>query len=447
MTARAFFTVGVSDLTSLNRRLLAVGSMPATFQTDEATNSLIPPEDQGRGVDPDAADQTTQRSRNMSSDDPLEFYTIREWLKREVFGGDVDLDMPILGAFIEAWDTAVRNEAGLGPTDDTSRGATLEQLVNDERFLRGASWLPVTAKGLLPPVFTTESESVDAEGNATTVPFVRVLNPLTGVEFTEVTVEVASDPSNWATAMGSAWRKIINADPFSEVAGMLIGGAREAELDISGGNMGKIGLVAPGALDPSDWQLHVARYAKRDAPPVPHIAKETLLEMRQAPERSVRRGGSTTRRDISFDRAHLVSQVESLWHDWFLEPGEAPSAAVGSIVDGYIREARAFWSGKGGQLDFDTYVRDKLRTQPRWDQIYAKKLPGQTEEEFLASFQRPIEQLGQTAGFTRSQTEAAVTSGGSPTEQLKRVMGTREVQATSGFSSRLAQTLRGLGPM
>lgn len=445
MTARAFYTVGVSDLTALNRRLLAVGSMPASQVVGDG-NTLLPPDgDQGRGEDPDSGEQTTQRTRNMSSDDPLEFYTIREWLKREVFGGDVDLDMPVLGAFIEAWDTAVRDEMGLGPKDDPTVGATLAQLVNDERFLRGASWLPVTAKGLLPPVFTTESEKVDEEGNATTVPFVGVLNPLTGVEFTEVTVEVAAEPENWATATGLAWRKIINSDPFSDVSSVLIGGAREAEIDISGGNMGKVGLVAPGAMDPSDWQLHVARFAKPEPNPVPHIPKESLLEMRQAPQKAVRRGGSSTRRDISFDRAHLVSQVESLWHDWFLEPGEAPESAIGSIVDGYIREARAFWSGKGGQLDFDTYVRGKLRTQPRWSQIYSKKLPGQTEEEFLASFQRPIEQLGQTAEFTRSQTEAAVTSGASPTEQLKRVMGTREVQATSGFSSRLAQTLRGIG--
>lgn len=443
MTARGFFAVGVSDLTQVNRRLIAQASAPGV--PVEAGNPFVVGEDAGRVEDPDTGEESGRLRGRMSSADPFEFYRIREFLKREVFGGDLDgMSVEVLNGFINAWDAEWRRQQGWAPDEHIDRGATLDELVNMEAFQRGASWLPVTGRGLLPPVFTSETERTLEDGTVETVPVVAVQNPLTGVEFTEVTVEVASDPSRWATAVGSAWRKIINSDPFSPISTELIKGAREAEIDISGGSRGSIGLVAPGAMDPNDWQLHVARFAKPEPNPVPHIPKESVLEMFQRPQQAPRSSGGT-RRDIAFDRNHLIAQVEDLWHDWFLEPGEAPRPVIEGIVDSFIREARAFWQGKGGQMDFDTYVRTKLREQPRWKQIYGKKLPSQSEEEFVASFQRPIAQLGQTAEFTRSQTEAAVTSGGSPTEQLRRVMQTREVQQSGGFSRRLAETLRGIG--
>lgn len=449
MTARGFFSVGISDLTELNQRLIAAASVPGVvFDTG---NPIIggPGGDEptGRPEDPDAGAGAEVRGR-MSSADPFEFYRIREWIKQEVFGGDLQgMSIEVINAFINEWDEEVRRELGLAPEEEIDRGATLEELLNrdDQKFLQGASWLPVTGRGLLPPIFTTSTEVPTEEGGAQEVPVVGIANPLTGVEFVEASVEVASNPKNWATAAGLAWRKIIAQDPFSDISSGLIEGARQARIDISGGNMGRVGLVAPDAMDPGDWQLHVARFSKAPRKTVPHIPKEQLLELRRAPEDRSRTSTTTTRRDITFDRNHLVAQVENLWHSWFFEPGEAPRAKVESVVDGYVREARAFWRGKGGQLDFDTYVRNKLREEPRWKQIFGKKLPGQSEEDFIASFQQPIARLGQSAEFTREQTVAALQSGGSPTEQLRRVVGTREVQMSGGFSQRLAQTLRGIG--
>jgi predicted NUDIX family phosphoesterase len=128
-----------------------------------------------------------------------------------------------------------------------------------------------------------------------------------------------------------------------------------------------------------------------------------------------------------------------------LEAGEAPMGTINGIVDEYIREAKAFWSGKGGQLDFDTYVRDKLKSQPRYKTVFKHKLPGTTEEAFLNEYLGRISQFGMGDQFNQEQGFAAVTSGAAPIEQVKRVSRTREVQNSGGFSQRLAQTIKGLG--
>ena len=77
--------------------------------------------------------------------------------------------------------------------------------------------------------------------------------------------------------------------------------------------------------------------------------------------------------------------------------------------------------------------------------IFRNKPGGLTEEQFIGQFQQPISNLGLRAESALRQTETAVTSGGSVSEQVKRVTRTPEFQLQGGFSQRLAQTLQGLG--
>ena len=86
-----------------------------------------------------------------------------------------------------------------------------------------------------------------------------------------------------------------------------------------------------------------------------------------------------------------------------------------------------------------------MRADPRYDQIYRDKTPGETEEQFIQKYAGPIGSLGMAGEFTRAQTEAAATSGAGPAAQFERVSRTREVEIGSDYSQKLAQTLSKIG--
>jgi len=312
---------------------------------------------------------------------------------------------------------------------------TLEDLLNEEGFFTGLQFLPVNATGFLPPLFTSEQEVFNEDGESEgTVPLIGISNLLTGVEF--IRTDVASDPTVWGTKAAVVFRDVIKANPRGAVSQQLINDAHATGFD----------LLSPGVID----DIFLMKLF-RETPPeqevtIPHVSMEEisarLFDRDPAPRRSSGGGGGVSR-DIIFDRDQLTEQVNGRWQSWFLEG--ANEQRVESIIDDYVDEARAFWNGQAGKLDFDTFVSERLRQEARYQTIFRNKPGGLTEEQFIGQFQQPISSLGLRSESALTQTEAAVTSGGSPTEQLKRITRTAEFQNQGGFSQRLARTLSGLG--
>lgn len=453
MTARVFSDGGLSSLTALNARLIAMDVQGA--ETDDSTdeNDIL---DVGaeRPPDPDAdptdSEPTPEVRGRFSVEDPLEFNRVKEWIEANIFGGQTTGFTPLINSFVNEWDVEWRRDKGLSPTEAITRGPTLEDLTEDQRFLNGAIWLPLTATGQVPPLF--ETTNVDDEGNETG-PAIGVADPLTGVEFIEVTPDLAALKERPSTLFEVVKRtgldlirraRGVSEEEFKAQATPEQTPEVNTQTGFVTGTTAELNL--PGWAKTAILHSDPAAEGREPREPLPQISQPELVDRLVATQKSGGGGGSGgTRREIQFDRDHLMRQVADLYNDWMFDPGEAPESVVGGVVDRYVREARALWSGKGVQKNFDTFVRDELRKLPRYQTIYEHKLPSQTEEDFKAQFANPIGQLGLRPETARRQTVAALTSGGSPQGQLQRVAGTREAQLRPGFSQRLAQTLRGVG--
>lgn len=369
--------------------------------------------------------------RGWSYTDRYGFEQAVEWLGNH---SDVSgLSSTLIDAFLNEWALKWRSEQGFASTEEISAVPTLAELMRDERFISGVFWLPATASGALPPVFRTSQAVTDKDGNPTgeEVALLAMPDPLTGVKFIEEKTATGTDITGGSVVTN---RDVVNAMVLAQLPATF-----NQTVEEKTGETDMAHFLEKRGLMPGSEDLQTS---------VPIIPMDQLVQLVTPEAPSGSDGSSGTSRDIVFDRNHLIAQVSDLYNNWFLRPGEAPKGIVGNIVDRYIREAKSFWAGKGGQLDFDTYVRDALRELPRWNAIYRDKTPQQSEEEFLASFAQPIAGLGLDAETTRAQTFAAVSSGGSPASQLQRVSRSEEAEriGAGNFAQRLANTLKGLGP-
>ena len=437
MTLPSVFS-GLSPLTDLNQRILAAQADVAAGETSTGDDGFIfdgeTGEVGGRNEDPNEDDDKPDEFKSFSSQSKFEFERIVSWLYSVV-------DIPegsttLVDAFLEEWAVKWREEQGYSSTENIDAVPTLDQLRSDDRFINGAFWLPATSAGILPNLFISEKSVELEDGTSEPQQVIGIVDPLEGVQFVETKVAAQIDP--YRSPLRKVFRDVVRFGP-KDVAADVITAA-----DQNPAAHDREGVSYPEFLD-KYTQKRAQSEAGLEGSALPFITEEQLFDLVVDQPTGRRGSGGTTRRDLVFDRNHLVSQVEDLWHAWMMEPGDAPMGQINSIVDNYIREAKAFWSGKGGQLDFDTYVRDKLKATPRYKTVFKHKLPGTSEEQFLNDYLGRISQFGMGDKFNQEQGFAAVTSGAAPLEQVKRVSRTREVQNSGGFSQRLAQTLKGLG--
>ncbi len=154
-------------------------------------------------------------------------------------------------------------------------------------------------------------------------------------------------------------------------------------------------------------------------------------------------GGSRGRgrQPAVFDRAQLTEGATDRWRGLMLEE----PAMIDSVVDDYMKDANAFWMSRGGQLDFDTYVLNKMRDTARYSTLYGRKPEHLSEEEYIGQYASAVGRFGLNPRATRREVEAGLQSGAGAAGFTERVSRTREVQNQAGFSQRLAQTVAGLG--
>lgn len=431
--------MSLNDLATLNANLIRSAVAPQV-ESGDALGEFVNPV-----VGPDLEDE----GGSWSSAAPFEYRQTVDWIRTNIFGGSVPSGMStFITAFADGWAEKVLAESG--GEGGGGHFPTLDELLQNDDFQNGVAWLPYI-RARLPSVFTTEG---DGGGM-----LMARSDPLTGVRFVEI---APPTPLQVEIRSGADMGQEVTRGP---------GGA----IELSPRNEERVrqmGESAPGQteveLDPADRKfVGGAATAITGAPQtlqdllkenpelkslgmgsgVPHIGTEELASMLNGSTATATSGGGGGggggRRDLVFDKAHLMAQVADLYEGWMLE--EADDAEVERIVDDYIREAKGFWSKDGGQLDFDTAIRSDLKALPQFKLRY-RKMPGWMEpEQYLSQFAGPVGQLGLRADTARDETVAAMTSGGSPTEQLRRIGRTREAQQSRPFSQELASTVAGLG--
>lgn len=436
--------MALSDLASLNLRILA---QTDTNTEDLATSAFNTDTTEGATGPEDKPDEF----RGFSVTDKLGFEQVVNWIITNAFAGSASGKTTAIDAFANNWGARWRESQGLDITDQITRTPTLQDLLDTEGFLNGALWLPLTSQSALPPVF----ESSQVQDDGTEVPAVATSSLMDGVQFIEITpdlTELKKRPETLFEVVKRSGTDLI----------------RRA----MGGGVGTQDEVAKAAAEPTATPqvnastgfttgtrpvLNLPDYAKTAiaysdpasegrVAPLPRISQTDLIQQLTDTITSGTRGGGGGggRRDFVADEDQLRANVSDLWSRWLRE---APNdAGVDSIVSEYVNEASSFWRDKGGQLDFGTFVQNKLRSMPRYQLLYRNKPPEVSEEQYVASFGNPITQLGLRPELASDEVTRSILSGGSPEGQFQRVSRTRE--ATQGgmtLSQRFAQTLSGLG--
>lgn len=158
-------------------------------------------------------------------------------------------------------------------------------------------------------------------------------------------------------------------------------------------------------------------------------------------------GGGGGRAARAYDRDQLIEAATDRWKGLMLEDPDA--AAIGNIVDSFMAKGNSFWMSKGGNLDFDTFIVNKMRDTSRYKTLYRKMDEFQTEEEYMARYRGTVEQFGLNERATKRETEAGLTSGAGLAGFTDRVAKTREARLSNqgGFSQQLAASMSQMGAM
>jgi hypothetical protein len=147
-------------------------------------------------------------------------------------------------------------------------------------------------------------------------------------------------------------------------------------------------------------------------------------------------------RTIRFDRDEIIEAINTAWQGWLL----AKPADPGSLADQYIAAATSFYY-QGGDLDFETWVKNKMRETGRYLDLYRQKPEYMTEDEYMGGYRQTAEQYGLRPLTTKTETEIGAQSGVSLTDFAARLAGTSEFMTSNQgqFSKAFASMLGGLG--
>ena len=165
----------------------------------------------------------------------------------------------------------------------------------------------------------------------------------------------------------------------------------------------------------------------------------------QQPSAGSGRRGAAGRAAIVFDRAELIEGATERWRGMLLEPPD--DSAINSLVSDYVKDANAFWMKEAGRRDFDTFVLDRIRQQPRYNYLYSKKPGFQSEAEYLGGFRQVVAGTGINPSAGLREIEAGASSGAGLAGFGERVSRTREARLTNvgGFGNQFAQTMAASG--
>ncbi len=164
-----------------------------------------------------------------------------------------------------------------------------------------------------------------------------------------------------------------------------------------------------------------------------------------AQQRSPRGGSGSGRAGRAFDKRQLSEALTNRWRGLLLE--EPDDSTVSKIVNDYISQANSFWIREAGNLDFDTFIVDKIRTTQRHSDLYRRKPESQSEDEYMSGFQQTAQRFGMNTSATLREVEAGARSGAGLAGFSERVGNTREARLATdgGFSRQIANQMQQMG--
>lgn len=163
---------------------------------------------------------------------------------------------------------------------------------------------------------------------------------------------------------------------------------------------------------------------------------------RPSPSRGPSRG-SPGRQAPVFDEAQLREAATAIWRGLLLEEPDN----IDPIVDEYVRKASSFFVGQGGQLDFETFIREKALGSGRGKLLYAKKPESLSHEQYLAQYVTAVRQLGLRESEALPLIESGATSGAGAAGFSDRLQRNTTVQVMNQgpIGQRMANLLNATG--
>jgi len=156
-------------------------------------------------------------------------------------------------------------------------------------------------------------------------------------------------------------------------------------------------------------------------------------------------GGGRGRADRAFDKNELREAGNNMWRSLLLK---VDSDQVASAVDDYVRQANGFWKSEGGNLDFQTFMLERIRGTERHTSLYADKPSHMSEAQFMADATNVVNSFPSLRQSDRTgEIETTLTSGGSLAGQAQRIGSTERVFRANPqtFTTKLANTVSRLG--
>ena len=438
--------MSLTDLARQSANLIRAGQGSRFLDPKEPLPGL------GGFASPEEEEDTGEESRSRpkySTAETLDYYLVRDALIANIWGGQPRGQTSVINDFINSWvDTRLENgQYAAFPTAD--------QLLTDPDFQNGAWATRFRAAGA-PPAFVYTDDSGDQF-------WVTTVGKQPGIFPLQVTRDQMDTTGIRPGATG--------VDPTRPD----IGGARLDREDVAAAATAEVGkrpdTQEPIMAVPEDTEVPV-RGGRQDVPGRPpqsavqgittndvdadrRLANRALAQAAQgAPTFNSSElgnllskgggggGGGGGRQPLAFDQEAMEEAARDQWRSWLFEDPDPD--ALGKMVRQYQSEAQSFWAAKGGRLDFNVFVRERLREQPRYSSVFKWRPPDMGEDEFLGQF-RQIEGFGLRADTSREETLRSVMSGGSGADQTVRVSRTREASNLAGAGRRFANTVMSLG--
>jgi hypothetical protein len=143
-----------------------------------------------------------------------------------------------------------------------------------------------------------------------------------------------------------------------------------------------------------------------------------------------------------FDVDQLTNAVTEMGRRYLVEEYPKARQVAQLYVDEVVR------TGAEKTIDFETFVKARLRQTPRWQQIYRNKAAGVDELAYLDPYVRAASAaIGGGSGNTQQLSELAgggAALGSSPDAFAARLQKTDQIQNSAGFISNLESRVSGL---
>lgn len=152
-------------------------------------------------------------------------------------------------------------------------------------------------------------------------------------------------------------------------------------------------------------------------------------------------GGGAGRAPRPFDKAELLEAANTMESSLLRRDPQAAQA----WVDAYMKEAQAFWMSDGGNLDFETFILNRIRADSEYAGLYRHKPPQMSERQFAALYENVTGGGGLNPDQQEVFTQRGMRQGLAFQGIGEQVAQSRPVQRRGGFVDRLAGAVQAIG--